>query len=451
MTDRIAEQPGAAPGLRPVLRFLVPSAISLLLFLVPVSIDGETTILVAVLAAFLREQLAPILPALIFFIAASSAVLSVIFSLRREARGLAGVLFRVRWYWLALRLFGALVATLVLFEVGPAFLRGDSTGATMVHQLVPNVMTLFLAVIFLLPLMTDYGIMEFFGVLLSRFFHALFRLPGRGAIDAMASWLGAAPLGVLVTIQQYERGAYSRREALSIVSSFSLASVAFCLLIASILDLTDVFLPFYGSVALVSVVLAMVICRLPPLSRIADSYHCESESSEAVPAGVSTLAWALRQAVDRAAAADPVPTQLRHSAVRLLDLWFGLIPTVIAIGTIALVLAEYTPVFTWIAWPFERYLLLLGVAEAAAAAPSMVVGFADMILPAVLGQDIESQLTRFVIAGVSVTQVIYMSEIGALLLRSKLQTNVWQLAAIFLLRTVLAIPLFVLLGRLLLD
>lgn len=449
MTDRTA---GSEPlGTRAVLRFMLPSLASLLLFLVPFRIDGESTILVAELAAFLRESLAPLLPALILFIAGVSALASLVLSLRRRERGLLGMLFCVRWYWVVLRLAGAAIAAMVLLGAGPEFLRGDSTGGTMVRQLVPNVMTLFLAVIFLLPLMTEYGIMEFTGVLLSRFFRRLFRLPGRGAIDAMASWLGAAPLGVLVTMQQYERGSYNRREALSIVSSFSLASVAFCLLIASILDITAIFLPFYGSVAIVSVVLAMVVCRLPPLSRVPETYHRESSNNEAVPAGEALGRWALRQAVERAARAYPVATQVKHSAVRLLDLWFGLIPTVIAIGTLALALAEYTPVFTWIAWPFERYLALLGVPEAAAAAPSMVVGFADMILPAVLGQGIESEFTRFIIAGISVTQVIYLSEIGALLLRSSIETSVTQLAGIFLVRTVLALPLFVILAHLFLD
>ena len=449
MTDRTAGS--ELLGARAVLRFMLPSLASLLLFLVPFRIDGESTILVAELAAFLRESLASLLPALILFIAGVSALASLVLSLRRRERGLLGMLFCVRWYWVVLRLAGAAIAAMVLLGAGPEFLRGDSTGGTMVRQLVPNVMTLFLAVIFLLPLMTEYGIMEFTGVLLSRFFRRLFRLPGRGAIDAMASWLGAAPLGVLVTMQQYERGSYNRREALSIVSSFSLASVAFCLLIASILDITAIFLPFYGSVAIVSVVLAMVVCRLPPLSRVPETYHRESSNDEAVPAGEALGRWALRQAVERAARAYPVATQVKHSAVRLLDLWFGLIPTVIAIGTLALALAEYTPVFTWIAWPFERYLALLGVPEAAAAAPSMVVGFADMILPAVLGQGIESEFTRFIIAGISVTQVIYLSEIGALLLRSSIETSVTQLAGIFLVRTVLALPLFVILAHLFLD
>ncbi|MCG8414657.1 MAG: YjiH family protein, partial [Pseudomonadales bacterium] len=408
-------------------------------------------ILVAVVAQFLRDQLDPVLPTAILLICLSSASVALYCSWRKIHSGLLAELFRVSWPWLVLRILGAVITILVFFEIGSEIIWGANTGQTMVGQLVPTVMTLFLGVIFLLPLMTEFGIMEFAGVLLSGFFRFLFRLPGRGAIDAMASWLGAAPLGALVTTQQYERGHYNRREALSIISSFSLASVAFCLLIASILEITHIFVQFYGSVAIVSILLAIIVCRLPPLSKIPDTYEKEVESSELVPAGESVWNWALRSAVRKAADAEPWPEQLRRSGIKLLDLWFGLIPTVIAIGTIALIIAEYTPVFSWISYPFRLYLDLLAVPEAAAAAPSMVVGFADMILPAVLGAGIESELTRFTIAGISVTQVIYMSEIGTLILRSKIETTVWQLAGIFLVRTVIAIPMFVALGRLFLS
>ena len=438
-------------SVKSVLRFAVPSLLSLLLFLAPVPVDGGSTVLVAVLAEFLNERLGPVLPVLILAISTSSALLAVYCRWRGIDNGLLGQLFGVSFHWLLLRLLGAAFAAMVFFEFGPEAVWGPNTGQTMMGQLVPTVMTLFLAVIFLLPLMTEYGIMEFVGVLVSRFFRFLFRLPGRGAIDAVASWLGAAPLGALVTTQQYERGHYNHREALSIISSFSLASVAFCVLIAGILDVTHIFLQFYGSVAIVSIVLAIVICRLPPLSRMPTTYHTEAKKTELVPPGASVWRWALQQAVAKAQDAEPLPQQLRHSAVKLLDLWFGLIPSVIAIGTVALMVAEYTPLFDWIALPFRLYLELLSVPEAAAAAPAMVVGFADMILPAVLGAGIESELTRFIIAGISVSQVIYMSEIGALVLRSRIKTTVWHLAGIFLLRTVIAIPLFVLLGHLLLD
>ena len=47
---------------------------------------------------------------------------------------------------------------------------------------------------------------------------------------------------------------------------------------------------------------------------------------------------------------------------------FDLIPIVIAWGTIALVIATYTPVFNWISYPMGLYMKLFGVKEAFAAA-----------------------------------------------------------------------------------
>ena len=65
---------------------------------------------------------------------------------------------------------------------------------------------------------------------------------------------------------------------------------------------------------------------------------------------------------------------------------FDLIPIVIAWGTIALVIATYTPVFNWISYPMGLYMKLFGVKEAFAAAPATLVGFTDRFIPALLGR-----------------------------------------------------------------
>ncbi len=63
-------------------------------------------------------------------------------------------------------------------------------------------------------------------------------------------------------------------------------------------------------------------------------------------------------------------------------MFFDLIPIVVAWGTLALIIATYTPVFDWISYPMGMYLKLLGVPEAFAAAPATLVGFTDMFIPA---------------------------------------------------------------------
>ena len=122
-------------------------------------------------------------------------------------------------------------------------------------------------------------------------------------------------------------------------------------------------------------------------------------------------------------------------------MWFGVIPVVMAVGTIALILANYTPLFEILGLPFTPLLKLLGVPEAAAASQTLIAGFADMLLPSVLASGIESDMTRFIIASVSVTQLIYLSEVGALLLGSKIPVKLWELFVIFLERTLITLPI----------
>ena len=87
--------------------------------------------------------------------------------------------------------------------------------------------------------------------------------------------------------------------------------------------------------------------------------------------------------------------------------------------------------------------------EAAEAAQTMVVGFADMFLPSILGAGIESDVTRFVIAVVSVSQLIYMSEVGGLILGTKIPLKFLDLVVLFILRTLISLPIAALVGHLL--
>ena len=111
------------------------------------------------------------------------------------------------------------------------------------------------------------------------------------------------------------------------------------------------------------------------------------------------------------------------------------------IATLGLIFVEYTPVMNWLSYPFIPILELLRLPEAAAAAPAMLVGFAEMFLPAVVARDIESELTRFVIISVSITQLIYMSEVGVLILKTRIPLNFFDLIVVFLLRTLITLPI----------
>ena len=119
---------------------------------------------------------------------------------------------------------------------------------------------------------------------------------------------------------------------------------------------------------------------------------------------------------------------------------FGVLPVIMAIGTIGLMVSEYTPVFHYLGMPFLPLLELLQIPDAVAASETMVVGFTDMFVPSILVASVESDMTRFVIAALSLTQLIYLSEVGALLLGSKIPVTLLELFIIFILRTLVTLP-----------
>src|SRR5699024_6444005 len=86
---------------------------------------------------------------------------------------------------------------------------------------------------------------------------------------------------------------------------------------------------------------------------------------------------------------------------------------------------------------------LMQVPYAAEASETILVGFADMFLPAIIGSSIEAEMTRFIIATLSVTQLIYMSEVGGLLLGSRVPVSFKDLFIIFILRTLITLPVIV--------
>src|SRR5690625_7013001 len=79
-------------------------------------------------------------------------------------------------------------------------------------------------------------------------------------------------------------------------------------------------------------------------------------------------------------------------------MWMGVAPVVMAFGLVALIIAESTPIFQWLGTPFIPLLEWMQVPEATEASETILIGFADMFLPAILGKSIVSEMTRFIIA-----------------------------------------------------
>ncbi|CAK1753529.1 nucleoside recognition membrane protein YjiH [Vibrio crassostreae] len=427
--------------------FLIPSLIGLFLFMAPISYQGDLTIPVAILAksiqAVFGESLVAIITAIVAFMSVASVLSTIFKPAFITSNSFLNGLFNPSPLWLLVRLIGGAAAFMAFFQVGPEFIWEENTGGLVLEGLLPTLFSVFIFAGLLLPLLLNFGLLELFGTLLSKIMRPIFNLPGRSAIDCMASWLGDGSVGILLTSKQYEKKFYTQREAAVVGTTFSAVSITFSLVVIAQVELEHLFLPFYAAICLAGIVAAVIIPRLPPLSMKKDTFIDGSKphkDADAIPAGHSTFSWGLELAVNKASQVKSAKSVFGEGVRNAVDMVFGVLPVVMGLGTMALVIAEYTSVFSFLGQPFIPFLELLGVPEAVAASETIVVGFADMFIPAILAASIDNEMTRFVIAAMSVTQLIYMSEVGALLLGSKIPVNILELFIIFILRTLITLP-----------
>lgn len=450
--EKTVQQQNSTYRTKDYLKFIIPSLIGILLFVIPITINGEFTIPIAILANFVESSLSGSLPYIATVIMVVAGVFTLITKLYRPTVILRSPflnnLFHVSWIWLIARLLGMIFSILTLFNIGPIAIWSENTGGTLLFDLLPLLISVFLFAGLFLPLLLNFGLLELCGALLTKIMRPLFKLPGRSSIDCLASWLGDGTIGVLLTNKQYEDGYYTKREAAIIGTTFSVVSITFTIVIIQYLKLEQYFVPFYLTIVLAGLACALISPRIPPLSRKSDTYIGHTEHDETIPHNVSPFNWGLKMAVQQAKKNNDYWKTLKGGFQNVLDMWLGVLPIVMAIGTIALIIAEYTPVFKIVGMPFVPVLDLMQIPEAGEAAQTMVVGFADMFLPAIIGSGIESELTRFVIGCMSITQLIYMSEVGGLLLGSKLPVSFIDLVLIFLQRTIISLPIVVLMAHL---
>ncbi len=440
---------------RVLFTFFVPSLIGLFLFMTPVPVGEAMTIPIAVMAKQIQAFVAPFATLMIMLIISFTAVVSLVIKLFQPQTllqyKLVRHLFSVSWVWLAIRLAGMVFIILTYFQLGPEAIRSANTGALVMKDLMPVLFSVFILAGLLLPLLLNFGLLELVGTLLTKVMRPLFGVPGRSAVDCAASWLGDGSVGILMTSRQYEEKYYTQREAAIIGTTFSAVSITFCLVVIGQVGLEHMFAQFYLTVCAAGVVAALVVPRLPPLSLKKDLFidgSTPDPKREAAPDGQHLLRHALNVALAKAQHAPGVKGTLREGMTNALDMVFSVLPVVMAVGTFALIIAEYTPVFQWAGKPFIPFLELLQIPEAAKAAETIVVGFADMFIPSILAAgSIESDVTRFIVAAMSVTQLIYMSEVGALLLGSKIPVNIVELFVLFIMRTLVTLPVIALMAH----
>lgn len=335
---------------------------------------------------------------------------------------------------------GILIVILKLMRVPVFFLEDPNIGGKILNLGSTVFITIAVAgslVIFIIR----SGLVEFIAVLLEPVMRPVFKLPGEAAVNILSSFVSSASVGVFFTEQYYRNKRYTTRQACSVVSSFSVISVGYIGVLASLAGIGNLYGALLVSSFAAVLIMGAIMVRIPPLSLIPDTMidgtkeEREAEKmtvkerfSQAVQAGNACAEGFTREAFVKNV------MQSFSFAQKIVGV---MIPTV----TLVLTLVYYTPFFTWLGKPFVLLLSLFHVPDAAMAAPSVLVGIVEVSLPSILvGGTAAAVQTRFFVALLSVIQIIFFSEAGNAILASDIPLGFGKLIEIFLVRTLVGIP-----------
>lgn len=444
------------PKVQHIWKFIILSSIGLFLFVAPIPTEDAFNIPLGFAINWLEDSLFAMGDLnlgvlLLLAVCTISAVGTVYVSIAKphiKNETLRGIFQTLPLYYIS-RLVAVAFAWMIFLDAGPGFIIDPWTGGTMM-DISAHLIAVFLILGFAIPILTDFGIMEFTGILISKVVRKLFTLPGRSSIDLMASWFGSSLASIILTRGQHEKGYYTDREAAVICTNFAFVSLPFSLVIANFIGIRSDFLLWYLIICITCIILAIITPRIWPLKGLADKYvdGVGQQIDEVVPANTSSFNWALSLAARKAE--GTTAKEVFVSGFQMYaNIFFDLIPLILAWGTISLVIFEYTEIFETIATPMGWYLDLFGIEGAMLYAPATLIGFLDMFLPAVLLAGSSSYHTQLILGALSIVQIIYMTETGISIIKSKMPLNIGKLFIIFMIRTLIAIPILTLLVNLL--
>ena len=416
-----------------VFRFIGLSAIGIFMFFIPITVNGAKSIPIDHIVTAIRSipHYGPIYGTAIVII---GAILPFI----RKTWNKDGMttVFSI------LKLLGIPFVIVYLTGVGPSRWHDGDMLPFLYNKVVMPVTSLVPVGAIFLAFLINYGLMEFVGVFLKPVMRPVWKTPGRSAIDAVASFVGSYSVGLLITNRVYKERRYSTKEASIVATGFSTVSATFMIVVAKTLGLIDHWNLYFWSTLVITFVVTAITTRVYPLRNKPDTgYMGESVIEEPDVEKGKLFSTALDEGLTACAQAPGLVSGLSKNFIDGVALALNIGPTLMSVGFIGLLLAEYTPLFDILGYIFVPFAMLMGFgSEAFMMGKACAISLAEMFLPAniVAGA---SPMAQFVIAIVCVSEILFFSASIPCILGTDIDISLKDVLIIWVERIILSLIL----------
>ncbi|WP_022819795.1 YjiH family protein [Fusobacterium russii] len=381
------------------LRFVFFSLLGIFLFFVPINVLGKTTIPLDHIVSYILKipYFRPVYGSILVIV---GAILP--FYRKTWNKDLTATIFSI------LKILAIPFVIMAVLGKGPEFLMNKDVIPFIFSKIVVPVITIVPIGAVFLALIINYGLMEFVGVFMRAVMKPIWRTPGRSAIDAVASFVGSYSVALLITNRVYKEGKYTSKEAVIIATGFSTVSATFMIIVAKTLDLIPIWNIYFWSTVFVTFLVTAITARIYPISRKANEYYNGVKGDIEKEVSENKFKVAFDEAMKTCSKADGI---LKGTLVNLKDginLAFNIAPSLMAIGTLGIVIANHTPVFNILAYIIYPFTYISGYEEPFMVAKALSLGIAEMFLPAVLVTKLSFEV-RMLVAITCVSEVLFFS------------------------------------------
>ncbi|MGN0356193.1 MAG: YjiH family protein [Muricoprocola sp.] len=326
----------------------------------------------------------------------------------------------------------------------PVVSLGDKSICTFImNSILVTICISIPAASLFLPLLVDYGLVDFVGVLVRPIMRPVFKLPGRAAVIMVSAFLGNFSVGHIAINDQYKTGRMTEREAVVIGTSFSTVSVGFLLALANNTGLNErgYWNLYFWTAFLITLLVSLIGVRIYPLRQIADAYYpgVEPCPEQVIKEGIFKVAF--NEALDIAENQDSLVKRIGYIMKETLGVLGTVASGTAFFATFGVILYTYTPIVKWIGYIFYPFMRIsIPASEAVIACTGAAVSFVEVTIPALLVTVGEWSLRiRYMMAVIPVTSIIFLASFVPCLMATDVPVKFKDMVVIWMERMILSV------------
>ena len=421
-------------GIIAYVRFIGFSVFGMLLFFAPVSINGSRSIPLDHLITFLNSNIPQLGPLFTLLIAVTGGLLP--WFDKSYKKGLAAFVISI------FRTLGVPISLMAFFSFGPAWLLKEDMLPFVWDKIVVAVTVIVAIGSIFLTFIISFGFLEFVGMIMRPVLRPVFKVPGKAAIDAVASFVGSFSVAIYLTNKLYNEGKYNNKEASIIITGFSTVSATFMIVVARTAGFMDIWNFYYFSTLLITFTVTALVIRLWPISRMDESYiDAKGKPEVAVPGNL--FVNAVYAGLEASSETTSIFRKLWENLKGGIAMCFTLTPCIASIALLAFILVNMTSVFNILGLIFAplTYLLsLIGLPDHLEVAKACCMILGEMFVPNVVVSSLP-EASKYVVAVVSVSAILFFGGSIPCVLAADTKIKTWQILVIWFERSILSIIL----------